>query len=60
MTRRKFIQKLINASIIAVTGAWCLAKKTIPRKFIRAAKPDSFPGSLKPLRDIKCESKWSG
>ena len=60
MTRRKFIQKLINAGIIAAGGAWCLAKKTIPRKFIRAVEQDRFPGLLKPLRDIKCESKWSG
>jgi hypothetical protein len=60
MTRRKFIKKLINTGVMVMAGAWCLAQKTIPRKFIRAVKSDSFPGSLKPLRDIKSESKWSG
>ncbi len=60
MTRRKFIQKLINTGIMVITGAWCLAKKAVPGKFIPAVKPDSFPGSLKSLRDIKCKSKWSG
>ncbi len=60
MTRRKFIRKLIKTGAAVITGAWCLAKKTVPRKFIRAVKLNKYPGSLVSLRDINKENKWSG
>ena len=69
MTRRKFIQKLIKACsaiIVAPTlvfdkKAWGrLTKKAAPRKFVRAIRLKKYPGSLKPLRDIYKQSKWSG
>jgi len=60
MTRRKFIQKLIKASsAIAVSASW-LVRKATPRKFVWAARLKKYPGSLKPLRDISKQGKWSG
>lgn len=59
MTRRKFIQKLINAGSTVIVGVWWLAKKAVPRKFVRA-KTGRFPGSLKPLADISKQGRWSG
>jgi len=60
MTRRKFFQKLIKAGSAIIVGGWWLAKKAAPRKFVRAARLKKYPGSLKPLRDIHKQSKWSG
>ncbi len=60
MTRRKFIRKLIKAGSAIAVGVLWLAKKTSPRKFVRAFRVEKYPGSLKPLRDISKQSKWSG
>lgn len=60
MTRRKFIHKLIKAgSVIAVSASWLISRAS-PRKFVRAIRVKKYPGSLKPLRDISEQSKWSG
>jgi len=60
MTRRKFIQKLIKAgSAIAVSASW-LARKATPHKFVWAVRLKKYPGSLKPLRDVSKQGKWSG
>jgi len=60
MTRRIFIQKLIKASSMIIVGVWWLARKAAPRKFVRAVRLKKYPGSLRPLRDIHKQSKWSG
>jgi hypothetical protein len=60
MTRRKFVQKLIHAGSAVIAGTCWLAKKAAPRKFVRAIKVKNYPGSLRPLRDISKQSKWSG
>ena len=60
MTRRKFIRKSIEAVCAIVTGAGWLAKKAVPRRFIRAVRLGKFPGSLRSLGDINKQSKWSG
>jgi len=60
MTRRKFVQKLIKAGSAIIVGAWWLAEKATPRKFVWALKTKKFPGSLKRLRNITKQSKWSG
>ena len=60
MTRRKFIRKLIKASSVIVVGVLWLAKNATQRKFVRAFRVKKYPGSLKPLRDISEQSKWSG
>ncbi|MBW8038573.1 MAG: hypothetical protein FVQ85_01080 [Planctomycetes bacterium] len=60
MTRRKFIQKLITAGSVMIAGASWLVKKAAPRKFVRAFRVKKYPGSLRPLRDLSKQSKWSG
>ena len=60
MTRRKFIKKLITAASVVVGGAGVLAKKADPRRFVRAVRTKFYPGSLKPLRDVTRQGKWSG
>ncbi|MHC4595958.1 MAG: hypothetical protein ACYS9C_12605 [Planctomycetota bacterium] len=60
MTRRKFIHKLIKAgSAIAIGASWLVMKAT-PRKFMWAVRLKKYPGSLKPLRNISKQGKWSG
>lgn len=60
MTRRKFIQKLITAGSVMIAGASWLVRKAAPRKFVRAFRVKKYPGSLRPLRDLSKQSKWSG
>ncbi|MHC4456711.1 MAG: hypothetical protein ACYS0I_06390 [Planctomycetota bacterium] len=60
MTRRKFIQKLLKGCSIIFVGAWGLAKKASPRRFMRAVRLKNYPGSLRPLQDITKQGKWSG
>jgi len=60
MTRRKFIQKLTKVGSAIIVGAWWLATKAAPRKFVWAAKLKKYPGALKTLRDVHKQSKWSG
>jgi hypothetical protein len=60
MTRRKFIQELIKAGSAIIVGAYWIAKKAAPRRFVRALGLKKYPGSLKPLQDIHEQSKWSG
>ncbi|MHC4657660.1 MAG: hypothetical protein ACYS83_00595 [Planctomycetota bacterium] len=60
MTRRKFIQKLIKAGSAVVVGACWLANKAAPRRFVRAARLKKYPGSLRTLKHISKQSKWSG
>jgi len=60
MTRRKFIQKLIKVSLTVIVGTFWLIKKAAPRKFVRAVRLKNYPGSLKRLRNIHKQGKWSG
>jgi len=60
MTRRKFIQKVIEALSAVIIGTCWLAKKASPRRFVRALRVKKYPGSLKPLDNIEKQSKWSG
>jgi hypothetical protein len=62
MTRRKFIGKLIETGSLALVGIWAFAKKCTPRRFVRAAKLEKYPGLLKPLdlNEVVKRSKWSG
>ena len=59
MTRRKFIDKFIKTGLAIAAGVWWRAKAT-SRKFVRALRPDRYPGPLKPLKDIDKQGKWSG
>jgi hypothetical protein len=60
MTRRKFFQKMAKAGAAIFIGSVWLAKKALPRKFVRASAIEKYPGLLKPLKDISEQSKWSG
>jgi len=60
MTRRKFIRKLVGAGSAILAGGLWLAKKAVPRKFVRGAGLGKYPGSLKDLGDIDNQGKWSG
>jgi len=60
VTRRKFIHKLIKASLAIVIGVSWFARKAAPRKFVRAIRLKKYPGSLRSLQDICKQSKWSG
>jgi hypothetical protein len=60
MTRRKFIQKLIEGGSAIIVGVCWIAEKAAPRKFVRAIKLKKYPGVLKPLQDIHKQGKWSG
>ena len=60
MTRRKFICKLVGAGSTILAGGLWLAKKAVPRRFVRAVGLGKYPGSLKSLGDIDTKGKWSG
>ncbi|MHC4085355.1 MAG: hypothetical protein ACYSWZ_26860 [Planctomycetota bacterium] len=60
MTRRKFIQKLMTTGSVMIAGASWLVRKAAPRKFVWAFRVKKYPGSLRPLRDVSKQSKWSG
>ena len=60
MTRRKFIKKFIKAGSVIIAGTSWLMRKAAPRKFVRAFGVKKYPGSLRPLRDVSKQSKWSG
>jgi len=60
MTRRKFIQNILNAGLAVVVGLCWLAKKASPRRFVRAARLKKYPGSVKTLPDTHNQGKWSG
>ncbi len=60
MTRRKFIQQFLKAGAAVIVGVYWLAEKTPLRRFVRADGLGKYPGSLKPLKDIHKQGKWSG
>ena len=60
MTRRKFVLKCIKAASLIVAGVSWLGEKASPRKFVRAIGLKKYPGPVKPLGDIREQSKWSG
>ena len=60
MTRREFLKKISGALLATAAGAGWLAKKVVPRKFVRAVRARIYPGSLRALEDIDTISKWSG
>jgi hypothetical protein len=43
-----------------IAGASWLVRKAAPRRFVRAFRVKKYPGSVRPLRDISKQSKWSG
>jgi hypothetical protein len=45
---------------VMIAGASWLVRKSGPRKFVRAFRVKKYPGSLRSLRDVSKQSKWSG
>ena len=60
MTRRKFVQKLITTGSMMIAGVSWLVRKAAPRKFVQAFRVKKYPGSVRPLRNVLKQSKWSG
>ena len=60
MKRREFIHKSIKAGMALVAGTCWLAKKAVPRKFVRAVPLRKYPGTVGPLPDAFEQSRWSG
>lgn len=60
MTRRKFVYKLMAAGSAIVVGVRWARLKARPRRFVRAVRTGTYPGQLKPLRDISRPGEWSG
>lgn len=60
MTRRNFMQVFTGAVSTGLALLWWLMKKTVPRKFTRAARCKNYPGPVKGLNDINNVGKWSG
>lgn len=60
MTRRKFIKKLLKVGSAIFVGTSWVVRKAVPRKVVRAARLEKYPGSIKSLRDICKQNNWSG
>lgn len=60
MTRRNFLQVFAGAVSTGLGALWWLMKKTVPRRFKRAAQCNDYPGPVKSPGDIKNVGKWSG
>jgi len=60
MTRREFIQRLLSAVPVIMTGAYWLVKKAVPRRFTHAGRLKNYPGAIKPLRNINNQGSWKG
>jgi hypothetical protein len=65
MTRRRFIRKLAQICSLIVAGASAFTQRASAqtaklRKFVRAVRAREYPGTVKPLQDIREPSKWSG
>jgi len=65
MTRRKFLNRLIQTGLLGLIGlGWLvthvIGKHTEPRKFVRAIRTKKYPGSIGHLSKINKKAKWSG
>lgn len=64
MNRRKFLEAVLRiGSAAAVMGTISLrwiAEKTSPKRFLRAAGMNRYPGKIKQTETINRQGKWSG
>ena len=64
ITRRRFNIMILSVAALCVAGvrwfAGSMADK--PARFLKALKPSSFPGRLRPLdeAEVRTEGKWRG
>jgi hypothetical protein len=62
MTRRQFNRLILSAVIAGATSVRGFAARLTPSRFLKALKPQSFPGRLRPLdeAEVRKEGKWAG
>ena len=60
MTRRNFLQVISGTLSAGLAALYRLTKKTVPRKFTRAARYKNYPGHIGNHNDINNVGKWSG
>jgi hypothetical protein len=60
MTRREFFQSVLKTVMAIAIGAYVIADKVSPRRFIRAIQQKKYPGSVKQLPNIFTQGKWRG
>ena len=60
MTRRNFLQVISGAVSTGLAFLCWLAKKTVPRRFTKAARCKNYPGPVKKSPDTDKMAKWSG
>lgn len=62
LTRRIFMKILLGALAAWLAGAWGLAQRSAPARFVRAIKAHKFPGRLRSLDEaaVRQPARWSG
>jgi len=62
ITRRQFSLMILSASALCIAGVRWFAARPVPSRVLKALKPQSFPGRLRPLdeADMRKEGPWSG
>jgi hypothetical protein len=60
MTRREFFQSVLKTVTAIAIGAYVIADKVSPKRFIRAVRQKRYPGSVKQLPNVYTQSKWRG
>lgn len=62
ITRRQFGVMILSAAALCAAGVRWFAARPAPARVLRALRPTSFPGRLRPLDagEIRKEGKWSG
>jgi hypothetical protein len=60
MKRREFIGRVLGIGSVVLLGVGRMAKRVVPRRFVRAVNFGRYPGGFRPPHDIFSQSKWSG
>ena len=62
MTRRRFCLMILSVAALCAVGVRWLAIHSVPQRFVKALKPRSFPGLLRPLdaEEVRKQGKWAG
>jgi len=62
ITRRQFNRLVVSAALLCAASVRWIAAYAKPARFLRALRPTTFPGRLRPLDDaeVRKEGKWSG
>jgi hypothetical protein len=60
MTRREFFQSVLKITAAIAVGAYFIADKVSPKRFVRAVRQKRYPGSIKQLPNTFTQGKWRG